>query len=191
MGQRLNIEIVNGEKVLANCYYHWSAYTRPALELTKIVIEEYQNSDMDIGIGLAVSLLEATGGGITEEERININKKSAKYRGIKFRDAISRNEGLISVTENGIEETRGWEEGRVTIDLDSKTFNLQVAYVFSIKEYEDEFKDWFIVPTDELPKCKFNLSSVPFTDIDDLIRFVDENPNGAINENKTIYQWVI
>lgn len=140
MGQRLNIEIVNGEKVLANCYYHWSAYTRPALELTKIVIEEYQNSNMDIGIGLAVSLLEATGGGITEEERININKKSAKYRGIKFKDAISRNEGLISVTENGIEETRGWEEGRVTIDLDSKTFNLQVAYVFSIKNMKTNLR---------------------------------------------------
>ena len=31
MGQRLNIEIVNGETSLANAYYHWSAYTKSAL----------------------------------------------------------------------------------------------------------------------------------------------------------------
>lgn len=34
MGQRLNIEIVDGNTTLANAYYHWSAFTFPALELT-------------------------------------------------------------------------------------------------------------------------------------------------------------
>lgn len=34
MGQRLNIEIISGDKVLANAYYHWSAYSRIAIELT-------------------------------------------------------------------------------------------------------------------------------------------------------------
>ena len=38
MGQRLNIEIMSGEKVLANAYYHWSAYTASAAELTKIIL---------------------------------------------------------------------------------------------------------------------------------------------------------
>ena len=190
MGQRLNIEIVNGEKVLANCYYHWSAYTRSALELTKIIIEEYQDSDMDIGIGLAVSLLEATGCGITEEERININKKSAKYRGIKFRDAISRNEGLISVTEHGIEETRGWEEGRVTIDLKSKTFCFDVLFSYSREEYEEEFDEEYNEPINNLAKCEFDFSMVPFSDINALIQFVDDNPCGAINEYELVYGWI-
>ena len=33
MGQRLNIEIKKDSKVLANAYYHWSAYTSSALQM--------------------------------------------------------------------------------------------------------------------------------------------------------------
>ena len=33
MGQRLNIEIKKDSKVLANSYYHWSAYTSSALQM--------------------------------------------------------------------------------------------------------------------------------------------------------------
>lgn len=45
MGQRLNIEIVNGETSLANCYYHWSAYTSSALGLTRQIIDAYYDSE--------------------------------------------------------------------------------------------------------------------------------------------------
>lgn len=38
MGQRLNIEMKTKGKVVANCYYHWSAYTMTALQLTKEII---------------------------------------------------------------------------------------------------------------------------------------------------------
>lgn len=32
MGQRLNIEIHNNGELLTNCYYHWSGYTKCALD---------------------------------------------------------------------------------------------------------------------------------------------------------------
>lgn len=47
MGQRLNIEIMKNDKVLANAYYHWSAYTESALELCACIIGEI-NSSPDI-----------------------------------------------------------------------------------------------------------------------------------------------
>lgn len=43
MGQRLNIEIFNNGQVVVNAYYHWSAYTRSALELTAKVISAYND----------------------------------------------------------------------------------------------------------------------------------------------------
>ena len=39
MGQRLNIEIIENGKVLANAYYHWSGYTSSSLELTQEILE--------------------------------------------------------------------------------------------------------------------------------------------------------
>ena len=39
MGERLNIEIVKGKKVLANAYYHWSGFTRTAMETTNTIAE--------------------------------------------------------------------------------------------------------------------------------------------------------
>lgn len=35
MGQRLNIEIWKDGKVLANAYYHWSAYSVCAVDLAR------------------------------------------------------------------------------------------------------------------------------------------------------------
>lgn len=43
MGQRLNIEIKSKGKVVANCYYHWSAYTMSALQLTKEIISNFDS----------------------------------------------------------------------------------------------------------------------------------------------------
>lgn len=191
MGQRLNIEIVNGEKPLANCYYHWSAYTGSALEITRAIIDAYHNSDLTVGLSMAVSLLEETGGGVNEEERVNINKKPAKYRGIKFKDATDRNCGLISVTEHGMEETRRWEEGRVTVDLGNETFCFDVLWAYSVEEYEEEFDEEYNEPVDKLAKCEYDLSAVPFADIDGLIDFVDDNPDGAVDEQQDlVYQWI-
>lgn len=75
MGQRLNIEIVDGETSLANCYYHWSADTNSALELTKQIIDSYYNSKLTVGLEMAVELLEATGAGINKTERAEIQKQ--------------------------------------------------------------------------------------------------------------------
>ena len=41
MGQRLNLEIVVGENVIANAYYHWSGLTSTSLLVSKRVNNNY------------------------------------------------------------------------------------------------------------------------------------------------------
>lgn len=47
MGQRLNIEIVNGDTCLANAYYHWSGYTLSACDLTMKILDAMGNLDQN------------------------------------------------------------------------------------------------------------------------------------------------
>ena len=81
MGERLNIEIVKGNKLLANSYYHWSGYSNCAVNLTieivnsfeyikKYKVDNVKNKD----ILLAIRLLEATGAGTNESQISNTIK---------------------------------------------------------------------------------------------------------------------
>jgi len=191
MGQRLNIEIVNGETSLANCYYHWSAYTSSALSLTKTIIDAYYDSKLIVGLKMAVELLEATGAGVNTLERAGIEKCQKEFDGITFKDAASRNLGLISVTEEGKEVTRKWEEGRVTIDLGSETFCFDVVWDDPFDVYLEEYHDGNgSVTYEDLSECPYNLSSVPFIDIGDLIFFVDSHPEGCREGEEAVIHWI-
>lgn len=191
MGQRLNIEIVNGDTPLVNCYYHWSAYTESALRITAQIIDEYYESESIVGLKMAVELLEATGGGVNKEEREAILKSPEKFGHINFKDAVDRNRGLISVTEGGMEETRKWEEGRVTIDLGSETFNFETAWFDPFDVYVedccDEDED---VKIEDFVKCPYDLACVPFSEIDGLISLVNLHPDGVLEDEDTIIHWI-
>lgn len=70
MGQRLNISMeLNGE-VVANAYYHWSAYTRSAAYIVNSICDVWHElkkespSDLDF----ACRLLHETGAGFNEDE---------------------------------------------------------------------------------------------------------------------------
>lgn len=189
MGQRLNIEIVNGETSLANCYYHWSAYTGSALGLTRQIIDAYYDSEAIVGLKMAVDLLEATGGGVNEAEKEEIQKQADKFGHLKFKDCVNRNEGLLSVTENGKEETRKWEEGRVTIDLGSETFYFDVLFYETIEDYAEYHDESFNEDAfEKLPECPFDLCRVPFDKVDDLINFVENNDYAR--EGEMVLCWV-
>ena len=138
MGQRLNFEVCYDGEVLANAYYHWSAYTSSSLGILENVIEAYKNRTEINPLRVAVEILQATGAGVDDEEKSRIRMdKSGKFDGIKFRDAVDRNEGLLAVTPEGIESTRRWEEGRVTVDISTEEFLFDVVWVESNEEYEE------------------------------------------------------
>lgn len=129
MGQRLNIEIASQGKTLANAYYHWSGYTSSALELAERIVHDYFGtfglyrvyhhkdiSDMEI----AIRLLTMTGAGFPPDEinRIEASDIYNEYLDLIVK-SLDRNAGLIAITEKGIEQTRRWEEARVTIDINT------------------------------------------------------------------------
>lgn len=143
MGQRLNIEIVSNGKLLANAYYHWDAYTGISLQRTDDIlnklneIKEFVKDDLD----LAIKLLESTGAGINDVEMnyILADPELSKY--LPINDCVDRNEGILSITKEGMQNTRYWEESRVIIDIGKRTILFRVYWELTKEEYLDDYND--------------------------------------------------
>ena len=154
MGQRLNIQIeandidTNKTEVLANCYYHWSGYTSSAMELVnEIVNSGIYNLDILDPIEKAIRLLEATGAGLAEDELTDT------YNTPKYKVSTDRDLGLIAISEKGINETRKWEESRVTINLTTGSIDMSdmfydVTDEFAAPIYEKKVKSIYKLKAD-------------------------------------------
>ena len=121
MGQRLNTEIVRRDKVISATYYHWSGYTIPAIETTLDALEGLiRNKNTIDDLDMAVKAMENTGAGIAEDEKDEIPK------GRNYKDAIDRNEGLIAITQDGINRTENAAEGdtAIIINKEGRDFNI-------------------------------------------------------------------
>lgn len=190
MGQRLNIEIVNSDGVLANAYYHWSAYTGSAIELTLMAIGKFwEVESLDKDLLKAIKMLEATGAGITDQELISIKADRRLSSGITYSSICNnRNLGLIAVTERGIEDTRRWEEGRVTIDIESRTVDFGVLWEYSEEEYNENMEDDDAYS--RLIRVEFDFSSIPFEYIHRLDAIFQDNPAGVICSDGYVVDWI-
>ena len=205
MGQRLNIEIrrKKDNKILANSYYHWSAYTYSSLKLADEIIENIydiiRNDKVSDEIK-AIQLLQTTGAGLLEQEYNTLNEEDKKYCSI----ATNRNLGLISFTEKGMEETRTWEESRltITIDFDDKEYDFvgdknrvdfEVYFPTSREEieeyYEEELKSGKI-NLDEVVEFNFDLQDMELNDIRLFMAKINqiENNFGIFMINGALYQ---
>lgn len=207
MGQRLNIEIKRRKdnKVLANSYYHWSAYTSSSLHLAEEIIENIYEVIRKEKVSdeiKAIQLLQTTGAGLMEDEYNKLNEEDKKYCSL----ATNRNLGLISFTDEGMEETRKWEEGRLTIDIDfdDKDYDfygnknlVDFEVYFQVDEeeinesYEEEIKSGKL-DLNNLTKFEFSLEEMTLNDIRLFMSKLDEieNNNGLFRVKGTdlIYQ---
>ncbi|MBR2138627.1 MAG: hypothetical protein IKC22_00750 [Bacilli bacterium] len=207
MGQRLNIEIKRRKdnKVLANSYYHWSAYTSSSLHLAEEIIENIYEVIRKEKVSdeiKAIQLLQTTGAGLMENEYNKLNEEDKKYCSL----ATNRNLGLISFTDEGMEETRKWEEGRLTIDIDfdDKDYDfygnknlVDFEVYFQVDEeeinesYEEEIKSGKL-DLNNLTEFEFSLEEMTLNDIRLFMSKLDEieNNNGLFRVKGTdlIYQ---
>lgn len=154
MGQRLNIQIEANDtdtdetKVLANCYYHWSGYTSCAFELVNEIVKSgIYNLDILDPVEKAIRLLESTGAGLAEDELTDT------YSIPEYKLATNRNDGLIAISEKGINTTVKWEEARVTINLTTGSINMSDMFYdesdeFSSAVYETEIKNLYELKAD-------------------------------------------
>lgn len=174
MGQRLNIEIFNNGELLANCYYHWSGFTTSSMEITKIILENYDAiMNMEISnLSKAILLLQKTNGGLMVNDRDNELKFALEnlppqdLEKIELKRSINRNEGLISITENNMEETRQWEEARITIYLDTKKIDFDNVYISDREGWQENYPD---INYDDLPLFPFETTwDIDFKDFQEL-----------------------
>lgn len=188
MGQRLNIEIKKNNKIVANSYYHWSAYSKESLQLAKKIIDKYEEVKEDNDILYAIRLLGLSGAGITREGISYLYKNIPNFdisetlpsdnpfsQPYKWVLARGRDDGLVGFTEEDINETRSWEEGRITLDMDNKTFD------FNVFGTTDElYEDSKVVDLD------FRYNNIPFSEIDNYIKYIDDLIKG--DETGTYYK---
>lgn len=189
MGQRLNIEIWNNGKCLANSYYHWSAYTTTALDLVDKIIKVANVPTRElIDVHTAIRLLEITGAGLIDEDREYMTASDMVEH--QYKPCNGRDDGLISVTSEFIDDTRLWAEGSVFIYLDEKRISFKVYSEYETYEWERDQRKYgdYDNPDEidarELPKLKCNIEDIKF---DDFETFKNEIKNLVNAEKYDIY----
>ena len=178
MGQRLNIEIVKNGDVLANCYYHWSGFSNCAINLALEIISKFdyikefklEDPVKNTDLLFAIRLLEETGAGVANIEE---TKEILGNEFIKLHKCNNRNDGIIGIKKEDIEDTRYWEEGRVTIDIEKKTLD------FDVIEKHDSLEELIENYGLEEEKVEINEVNVNFKEISfeysfDLKAFIDK-----------------
>lgn len=129
MGQRLNLEINYKGETLANCYFHWSAYTDSTCELVNQIISNYtpppnpEALNKDGWVLLAVRLFESVGAGLYKED---VEAFEERFPNVDYKFGESRSDGLISITEENINNTRVCQEFETTIDLYAQSVSFGV-----------------------------------------------------------------
>lgn len=134
MGQRLVIELVDKGERVASIYYHWSAYFTSTIAqlglLSQDILSAEENHE-DVLYSILKGLEErggmVRGFGLPEYE--NETKAATElFPNHKFKTDGSRNEGLISFTEQGFNNFMDWCEGYAQIELDSHKIHNSVSY---------------------------------------------------------------
>lgn len=205
MGQRLNIEIKRGDTLLANAYYHWSGYSGSAVEMTLDILNYMDNNPQynTEDVLYAIRILESTGAGLTDfnptEEEKESQKKfygekaykewlktpselrtaREKFPNLDFEKCTGRNNGLIAITEKGMDETEMWEEARVTIYIDTKLVDFDVCWEISEAEMESFEADY--EEKVEMKECDLDLCCLTHSQVEDLSNLITEYQDGDYN----------
>lgn len=144
MGQRLVVQLEADGEPLANAYYHWSAYTGSSLEKTNDIIKFFHDAPNHLPPNHCTDKLKAiwalfqTGARINDTELSNIanNDVNKKLFGFVFDGAeVDRNRGLLCITQEGMDDSMGWAEHTVVIDVATGDIDFEVLY-------ESDVEDW-------------------------------------------------
>jgi len=178
MGQRLVITVIQNEEDIAKIYYHWSAYSLSALQETREVLDCLLNNDnpiKDLRLRL-IRFVESRGGcidGGSESEEFKAIQEM--YPNEKFKSDGSRNEGLIALTEDGMNSIQSWSEGDVDINLDYGMIYNSVYWSddfdYYKEQWEEERKN---LKLEDIPEYNINISEISFNELDNIISFLNK-----------------
>lgn len=197
MGQRLNLEVIQGEKVIANAYYHWSAYTETALALVKEMVHHLElskeqksyNSSPDVVLRRVVSAFHKTDAKLTQEELAYIQsselddstKRVFTHQVASYTRAVDRSDGLISISPEDIASTRQNAEYAAIIDYDTLTVQFGVIdYYENMEELQDSYDldedDAEAVPLYEKDIETGAMNSTQIAELEDALELAKQHP---------------
>lgn len=172
MGQRLNLEIKNNGHRIANCYYHWNAFTSCAMELATNFISTFDDlcksnptplntksgSEEALIINSIFTYCELDDSGLS---RKSLEMMQEKYPDYNWKRAVDRNSGLIGVEESDMNDTEMFAEGTVTIDIGSRTVDFACDFLTELEEFieDDDYYDEELI---DLPVLKIDKYNIPF-----------------------------
>lgn len=176
MGQRLNLEIRKKGKVLANSYYHWSAYTASAFEILDAAYAYLVTHPKESDLLKAIHALEATGAGLEPEEFIYAGSRRDLCNK-KFNKAVDRNEGLLAISPRGIQDTIDWAEETAIIDI---TEPKDIKFNFWVVWADDE--DYYLENDKNESDVIVDYTFDPEADMtyDQLCKYVEDLTSGKI-----------
>lgn len=133
MGQRLTVGLMCDDECKAVVYYHWSGYTIPGIatagdicqnvDVESIVpdILRLVNGDADSDI------LNSYPGGMDRSELDYYKEHYPNEYDQYIKYDISRNNGIVSITESGMDNSLGISEMHIDVFLDTKTMDISQA----------------------------------------------------------------
>ena len=199
MGQRLVVSIESMGDCLAKLYFHWSAYTMSALYQTKKIVNCIYDHNDETKEELLLRLIkfcEANGGGIDGNEN-EFNYIQGLYPNETFKkDGYSRNNGLIALSQKGMEEMQRWSEGDVTIDIDEDEIHFEVyGWYESLLEYNEERAEWDEdwgngIPMQDVPDIGYDLSCIAVDDIGAVLEALSATNSHIIRYGNEIYELI-
>lgn len=69
-----------------------------------------------------------------------------------------------------MKDTRDWEEGRITIDIESKTIDYDVLWKPDIKELKEDYGEKL-----KIEEISRDFKNIPFEDVFELKAFIDKS----------------
>lgn len=158
MGQRLVFKCQKEGKLIATLYYHWSGYTGSiyyeAWRLVEALKARKYDKSMDIPTiqKMLLDIMQSQGGGAdgSMENNVRVEFEAFKALGVEPNtEGVSRNEGLVSITEKGMESTIFWAEALEEFNFDDETFTNNEYYFISGDD--EEFKYYEINHPEDVP----------------------------------------
>lgn len=155
MGQRLVFKCVKGDKRFATIYYHWSGYTQSiyyeAAELVAYLRSHGYTGKESIETlqKMLLDYLEARGGGVSWSKDDNghfYEIEEWQKRGIDPTKDISRNNGLLDITDKGMRNSEYWAEALEEFNFSDETFTNNEFYHEGRGEFEIDDKEYKTLP---------------------------------------------
>lgn len=197
MGQRLVIEIKEGDTVLANAYYHWSGYTETSLNLLNEVMNKGILNNIPIKFSkrdeqlYAIKLLETTGAKILEED---FKIATLKFPMNEFETSKNKTDGLIAFSEKNINKNMDSAEAIISIDLKSRTIDIGGIYNY---ENLDELQEMANEDEEDLNIAiiDFNITEISFEDFknrfEDIKKLIENHEYIKSKEDEDIISFIM